>query len=112
MKRRFVEDSTLQPNVSNGIQSGKAALDALPAAKSDSVPMTMSLSTTPPAVDIDEFHKLLTRWFVKRNRPFTDMDNEEFRDLLVYLDPSLDGRLPDSSVIRDHVEVTEKSTKQ
>ncbi|KAH7332859.1 hypothetical protein B0J17DRAFT_677854 [Rhizoctonia solani] len=76
-----------------GVQSDRAAWSV--------PPVTKPVPTTSPTFDIDEFHTRLTRWF-----------NEEFRDLLLYLSPELDGRLISSNGIRERTEAMISSTKQ
>ena len=43
--------------------------------------------------NIDIFYQKLVRWIVVSNQPFSEIENEELRDLLLYLRPSLKGRI-------------------
>lgn len=65
---------------------------------------------------MDEFYKRLTRWIVTSNQPFMEVENEEFRDMITYLRPALQGHLVRSTVIRDklfsHAGAVRECTKQ
>lgn len=45
----------------------------------------------------------MTRWIVTGSQPFTEIENEEFQDMLIYLKPALQGHLVQSDAIRDRV---------
>jgi hypothetical protein len=65
---------------------------------------------------MDEYYRRLTRWIVTGNQPFTEVENEEFCELLVYLKPALQGHLVKSQAIRDrilsHAESMRNDTKR
>lgn len=67
------------------------------------------------AFNIHEFYRLLTRWIVTGNQPFTEVENRQFRELLIYLRPALQDHLIRASAIRDrildHAEATRMLTK-
>ncbi|QRV92757.1 AC9 transposase [Ceratobasidium sp. AG-Ba] len=79
------------------IAAGKPLKDQKPKMPSD------NLDSNEAGFYIDEFYRRLTRWIVADNRPFTQVENEEFRDLLTYLKPALDGHLVKSKAIWDRV---------
>ncbi|KAG8734285.1 hypothetical protein FRC12_018580 [Ceratobasidium sp. 428] len=66
--------------------------------------------------NIDELYRRLTRWIVTGHQPFTEVENEEFQDVLTYLKPALEGHLLKSEAIRDriigHAGVMRHSMKQ
>ena len=51
--------------------------------------------------DVDRFRSLLLRWIIQRQIPYSAVEHTEFRDLLLYLQPSLEGYL-----IRSHQTIT------
>ncbi|KAG9096297.1 hypothetical protein FRC07_010955 [Ceratobasidium sp. 392] len=53
--------------------------------------------------DVDEFYRLLSRWIATGNQPFTEVENQEFQELLTYLKPDLQGHLPTSQAIQDRI---------
>lgn len=52
---------------------------------------------------MDEFYRRLTKWIVTGNQPFTEVENEELRELFVYLKPALHKHLVQSDAIRDRI---------
>ncbi|CAE6507973.1 unnamed protein product [Rhizoctonia solani] len=100
------------PNIwQPGVQSDKAARIALLAAESQSTVPVKPLhpvSSSKP-FDIEVFNEKLTRWFVKRNKPAAEMENEAFRELLLFLKPTLEGQLLDSTGMGKRVEAMKQS---
>ncbi|EUC63749.1 transposase, putative [Rhizoctonia solani AG-3 Rhs1AP] len=66
--------------------------------------------------NIDVFYKKLTRWIVTGNQPFTEIENEELRDMIIYLHPALSDHLIRSAALKErlfgHAEIMRRSTKQ
>ncbi|CAE6431808.1 unnamed protein product [Rhizoctonia solani] len=73
-------------------------------------------SVAVPSFNIDEFYKRLTRWIVTGNQPFTEIENEELRDIIVYLRPALSDHLIRSAALKErlfgHAEIMRRFTKQ
>ncbi|CUA76156.1 Zinc finger BED domain-containing protein RICESLEEPER 2 [Rhizoctonia solani] len=65
-------------------------------------PTVLAQSKTLP-FNLDEFYRKLTRWIVTGNQPFTEVENEEFQDMIVYLQPALEDHLVKANAIRSRV---------
>ncbi|KAG8697187.1 hypothetical protein FRC09_008023 [Ceratobasidium sp. 395] len=69
-----------------------------------------------PPFNIDEFYWRVSRWIVTGSQPFSEVENQEFQELLTYLKPALDGHLLQAEAIQDcifrHAGALCKSTKQ
>ncbi|CAE6488737.1 unnamed protein product [Rhizoctonia solani] len=89
----------------NGAQSDETLLDALFRSE--------TADTAPPSesFDIEVFNDLLARWIVNGNRPITAIESEEFRELMIWLRPSLDGQLAHAADIKDRVEALKQAQK-
>ncbi|KAG8709763.1 hypothetical protein FRC08_018078, partial [Ceratobasidium sp. 394] len=96
--------------VASGRTQAEPINEAAPSA-ADSLPGPSEL-----AFNIDKFYRLLCRWIVTSHQPFSEVENQEFQELLTYLKPALEGHLRQSQAIRDrvfhHAEVLRSSTKQ
>ncbi|KAG8775380.1 hypothetical protein FRC12_001530 [Ceratobasidium sp. 428] len=42
-----------------------------------------------PPFNIDEFYRRVSRWIVTGSQPFSEVENQEFQELLTYLKPAL-----------------------
>ncbi|QRV96184.1 hAT family dimerization protein [Ceratobasidium sp. AG-Ba] len=66
--------------------------------------------------NIDEFYRLLCRWIVTSSQPFSEVENDEFQELLTYLRPALEGHILKAEAIRNrifhHAELHRCSTRQ
>ncbi|KAF8705378.1 protein dimerization, partial [Rhizoctonia solani] len=59
--------------------------------------------TSPLSFHLDEFYQRLTRWIVTGNQPFTEVENEEFQDMVFYLQPTLKEHFVKANAIRNRV---------
>ncbi|QRV78693.1 hAT family dimerization protein [Ceratobasidium sp. AG-Ba] len=63
---------------------------------------TEEVQNTPP-FNIDEWYRLLTQWIVTGNHSFTEVENEEFQRLMVFMKPALEEHIVRSQAIRDQI---------
>ncbi|CUA76039.1 Zinc finger BED domain-containing protein DAYSLEEPER [Rhizoctonia solani] len=52
---------------------------------------------------VDIFYKKLTRWIVMRNHAFTEIENDEFRDLISFLQPALSDHFVQANALRNRI---------
>lgn len=45
----------------------------------------------------------LVRWIIVSNQPFTEIENIELRELLIYLRPSIEKELPMADALKERV---------
>ncbi|CAE7143516.1 unnamed protein product [Rhizoctonia solani] len=58
---------------------------------------------TEASFNIDEFYKKLARWIVTGNQPFTEIENKELRDMIIYLRPALGDHLIQSAALKERL---------
>lgn len=53
----------------------------------------------------EKFHEKIIRWVIVSNQPFTEIENEEFRDMMGYARRSLAVKMPKADSLKSKVMV-------
>ncbi|KAG9123517.1 hypothetical protein FRC07_014836 [Ceratobasidium sp. 392] len=88
------------------LQAGAAASGDAESGRTDVIAESTAVTASgdsETSFNVDEFYRLLSRWTVTGGQPFTEVENQEFQELLTYLKPDLQGHLPTSQAIRDYI---------
>ena len=89
--RRNIRDESVPRGTSSNIATSPAS--------SVSQPRASSMLSFMHRIDIVEFRNLLIRWVIQQQIPHSAVDQQEFRDLLLYLAPGLKDILLTSHTI-------------